>query len=94
MTTLALINNQTMICENVSLDDRPASEIQIDGFLVLDLNEIECYAWEMTEDGVTYELVYRGKGCGGVGDVYENNTLVKPKPDAPVQPVSEGTQTL
>lgn len=40
MTTLAWINNQTNICDNVSLDDRPASDIQIDGYLIVDLDAI------------------------------------------------------
>jgi hypothetical protein len=40
MTTLAWINTQTNICENTSLDDRPASAIQIDGYLILDLEAI------------------------------------------------------
>jgi hypothetical protein len=40
MTTLAWINEQTNICDNVSLDDRPASEIQIPGYLMLDLDAI------------------------------------------------------
>lgn len=40
MTILAWINEQTNICENTSLDDRPASEIQIDGYLMLDLEAI------------------------------------------------------
>lgn len=40
MTTLAWINAQTNLCENTSLDDRPASEIKVDGFLMLDLDAI------------------------------------------------------
>jgi hypothetical protein len=40
MTTLAWINTQTNICDNTTLDDRPASEIQIDGYLILDLEAI------------------------------------------------------
>ena len=37
---LALINIVTNICENISLDDRPAEDITLDGFLVLDWEEI------------------------------------------------------
>jgi hypothetical protein len=40
MTTLAWINTQTNVCENTTLDDRPASEIQIEGYLILDLDAI------------------------------------------------------
>lgn len=39
MTTLAWINSEN-ICENTTLDDRPASEIQIEGYLILDLGAI------------------------------------------------------
>lgn len=85
-----------MMCENISLDDRPASEIQIDGFIVLDLEQTECFAWMLFENETEYQLVNRGKGNGGIDYVYENNALVKPKPQlvAEEQPVSEGTQTL
>jgi hypothetical protein len=40
MTMLAWINEQTMVCENVSLDDRPTPEIKVSGYLILDLNAI------------------------------------------------------
>jgi hypothetical protein len=45
MTILALINNQTNICENVSLDTRPANEITIAGYTVLDLEQISVITW-------------------------------------------------
>lgn len=40
MTIIAWINQQTNVCENTSLDDRPASKIQVDGYLMLDLEKI------------------------------------------------------
>jgi hypothetical protein len=40
MTTIAWINTQTNVCDNVSLDDRPASEITAPGYLMLDLDVI------------------------------------------------------
>lgn len=40
MTILAWINEHTNVCENTSLDERPASEIHIDGYLILDLEAI------------------------------------------------------
>lgn len=52
MTTLAWINNQTNICDNVSLDDRLASEIQIDGYLIFDLDVIGGGGIGDTWDGV------------------------------------------
>lgn len=40
MTALAWINEQTNVCENTTTDPRPASEIQIDGYLIIDLEAI------------------------------------------------------
>lgn len=40
MTVLAWINEQTNICENTTLDDRPASEITIPGYLIIDLEAV------------------------------------------------------
>jgi hypothetical protein len=40
MTTIAWVNTQTNICYNVSLDDRPVSEIKVAGYLMLDLDAI------------------------------------------------------
>lgn len=40
MTILAWINTQTNVCDNTTLDDRPVSEIQIEGYLILDLDAI------------------------------------------------------
>lgn len=40
MTILAWINKETNVCENTTVDDRPASEIHIDGYLILDLEAI------------------------------------------------------
>lgn len=40
MTILAWVNEQTNICENTTLDDRPATEIHIEGYLILDLEAI------------------------------------------------------
>jgi hypothetical protein len=37
----------------------------------------------------------RNFGEGGIGDLYENGKLIKPKPaDPPAQPVTTGTQEL
>lgn len=40
MTILAWINKETNVCENTTVDDRPASKIKIDGYLILDLEAI------------------------------------------------------
>lgn len=49
MPTIAHINVNTNICENVTIDNRPASEIQIDGYILVDLNGSEAgigYVWD------------------------------------------------
>lgn len=40
MTILAWINEKTNVCDLCSLDPRPASEFQIPGYLILDLEAI------------------------------------------------------
>lgn len=40
MTTLAWINTSNNTCENTTLDDRPASEITIPGYMIVDLDAI------------------------------------------------------
>lgn len=93
MTSLALINEQTMICENVSTDPRPASEIQISGYIVLDLDQTPTVGWEL--DGTVWVPVDLGTGQGGIGNTYENGKLVKTKPDDILpQPESTGTQEI
>jgi len=52
MTTVAWINTQTNICENISLDDRPVSEIVIPGYLMLDTEAIGDGGIGSTWDGI------------------------------------------
>jgi hypothetical protein len=40
MTRLALINPNTNIVENVTLDDRPMFEIDIPGYIIVDIDEV------------------------------------------------------
>lgn len=95
MTILAIINAQTMVCENVSSDPRPASEIQIPDFIVLDLEQTQAVGWEWDESIKDYVMVDQNLGEGGIGDTYSNGKLVEPKPEPPVeQPVTTGTQDL
>lgn len=53
MTVIAWINKETNNCDNVTLDPRPASEIHVDGYLMLDLDEIGGggvdYKWDGTK---------------------------------------------
>jgi hypothetical protein len=80
MTTLALINNQTMICENVSFDERPASEINITGYTVLGLSTTRCFGWVLNTDLNEYEIVEKNLGEGGVGDTWNGEYLLSEKP--------------
>lgn len=82
MTKLALINNKTNICENVSIDERPANEINIEGYTVLDLDNTPVinYVWNETlNDFEEIESI----GDGGIRCVYSNGKLIKEKPDKP-----------
>jgi hypothetical protein len=79
MTTLALVNIETNICENVTLDDRPASEIQVPGFLVLDLITTPSRAWSFNKDSNSYEAV-DAVGEGGIDCTWDGTRLIHPKP--------------
>jgi hypothetical protein len=93
MTTIAWINNQTNICDNVSGDIRPVSEISKEGYQLIDLDQTLTVDWSW--NGTEWVMEDRNFGEGGIGDSYENGKLIKPKPaDPPVQPETTGTQEL
>lgn len=92
MARLGLVNQQTLICENITLDDRPVSEIQLDGYIVLDLMQTMAYRWDWNgQEWVKREIGFN-QGC--IGFLYESGSLVEPKPEDPIQPVSGGTQEI
>jgi hypothetical protein len=93
MTILALINNQTNICENVSLDTRPANEITITGYTVLDLKQTPVINWNWNEELKDFEQV-ENIGNGGIGFVYTDGKLVEVKPAKPEQPTTAGTEEI
>jgi len=80
MTTLAIINSITNICENVSLDDRPLNEIQLsEPYFVINLEtaltihwvwEIETSSWTQVE----------AIGSGGIGYAWDGTKLIQPTP--------------
>lgn len=96
MTVLAWINEQTNVCENTSLDDRFASEIKVDGYLMLDLEQTPSAHWEWDESAQDWVIIQEGIGNGGIGDTYTDGMLLTSRPVAPPseQPVTSGTQTL
>jgi hypothetical protein len=85
MTQLALVNDQTLICENVSSDPRPAQEIVIPGFIVLDLENTVCVHWRWNSETQQFNQV-ESLGTGGMGYTYADGRLVQPMPTPPAQP--------
>jgi len=96
MTRLAIINNITNICENVSSDNRPANEININGYTVLDLDNTKVINWNWNESLNDYEEV-ETIASGGIGCTYSNGKLITPKPEKPIvekQPTSTGIEEI
>jgi len=96
MTQLAIINNITKICENVSTDTRPANEINIEGYTVLDLDQTPVIHWNWNETLNNYEEV-ESISDGGIGFVYTDGKLVALKPtEIPQnqQPTTSGTEEI
>jgi hypothetical protein len=96
MTRLAIINNITNICENVSSDNRPINEINIEGYTVLDLDQTPIINWNWNESLNDYEKV-ESIGDGGIGFIYTDGKLVAVKPDKPIipnQPTTTGTEEI
>ena len=93
MTQLALINNITNICENVTSDNRTANEIIIEGYTVLDLDNTPVITWNWNESLNDYEEV-ESIGDGGIGFIYTGGKLVAVKPAIPEQPTTTGTEEI
>ena len=77
MTTLAIIDTNTNVCVNVTLDDRAAIEVNLPSpYIAIDLEVTPNIDWVMeNEQLVAVESI----GSGGIGDTYENGKLVDPK---------------
>jgi len=96
MTQLAIINNITNICENVTSDTRPANEIIIEGYTVLDLDNTSVITWTFNETLNDFEQ-FENIGNGGIGFIYTDGKLVQVKPDIPVnskQPTTTGIEEI
>ena len=80
MTTLAIINSITNICENVSLDDRPLNEIQLsEPYFVIDLETTITIHWTWdieTNSWIQVEAI----GSGGIGYTWDGTKLIQPTP--------------
>ena len=82
MTQLAIINNITKICENVTSDTRPANEINIEGYTILDLDNTSVINWNWNESINDFEQ-FENIGNGGIGFIYTDGKLVQVKPAIP-----------
>lgn len=81
MTILAIINTNTNICENVTLDDRPADQVTVPGpYLVLDLMTTPAIKWYKNDQGV-WTQTDPIEGQGGKGMIWNGQVLEQPKPD-------------
>lgn len=81
MTYFALINTNTNVCENVTVDDRPISEIKIpEGYLLLELSKIPAMDW-VKNGNQEWEQVGPIMGEGGKGDLWNGEMLIQPKPE-------------
>lgn len=88
MTAIAWINEQTMICENVSSDERPLAEISIPGYILIDPLQTPAAGWAWDAQLNDWVQVAQNIGEGGISDTYENGVLVEPKPTEP--PTEQG----
>jgi hypothetical protein len=93
MTQLAIINNITNICENVSSDNRPAHEINIQGYTVIDLKQTPVITWNWNEELKDFEEI-ENIGDGGIGFVYTDGKLVQVKPDKPISTEQPTTSNI
>ena len=80
MTILAIINKDTNLVENVSLDDRPISEITLpDPYFVINLETTIAVLYSRdpdTKEIVSEEIV----GQGGIGFTWDGTKLNGPQP--------------
>ena len=93
MTQLAIINNITNICENVTSDNRPANEITIEGYTVLDLEKTPVITLTFNESLNDFDEV-QNIGDGGIGFIYTDGKLVQEKPAIPQQPTTSGIEEI
>ena len=77
MTKLALVNNTTNKVENVTVDDRQASEITIEGYTVLDLDTTPTLVWTQDKDTLAWSQIEGDVGIGGIGDTWDGTRLIE-----------------
>jgi len=80
MTKLAIINKDTNLVENISIDDRPINEIVLpDPYFALDqetTTSITYFRNPESKEIVTWEAV----GEGNIGYTWDGEKLIGPQP--------------
>jgi len=84
MTRILLINNTTNKLENISVDERPVSEINIEGYTVLDESTTSALDWEW--DGTDWISI---SGIPRIGQDWDGTNLTIPKPAPKVIPETD-----
>ena len=81
MIYLAIINTNTNICENVTVDTRPANQVIVPGpYLVLDLKTTPAIKWHKDAEGIWVQGQEQ-LGIGGIGMIWNGQRLEQPKPN-------------
>ena len=80
MTQVAIINSNTGVCENVSLDERSISQIVLPSpYIAVDLATTPAIDWVWNTDTKEWDP-FEGIGNGGIGDTWDGTKLTQPKP--------------
>lgn len=91
-----MINESTNIVENVCVwDGNSNTWTPPSGYLMLVQATTPAVIWEVNEDNTDYVLTEE-MGQGQIGFTWDGTKCVtnEPKPPAPVQPVTSGTQEV
>lgn len=82
MSYIAIINTNTNICENVTVDFRNAVDIVLPHpYIAIDLETTPAIKWHKDDD--TGEWIQNPpiNGIGGIGMIWDGQTLMQPMPE-------------
>jgi hypothetical protein len=80
MTTILWLNKETNIIDNVSIDDKPISEITLpDLYIALDQKDILGIVYEYDEE-IKEVYSYEALGLGGKHFTWDGTKLIGPQP--------------
>jgi hypothetical protein len=94
MIKIAIINSNTNICENVSEDSRPINQINVPGYILLNLETTETIKWNWNPTLDDWEEIEGSIGTGGIGYTYINGKLKEPKPTVKLKPPGENSNII